>query len=237
MGKFSKVVLGKDKISRALIVAGTATTGRIRSVLNHFSNHSRVKQEFVKYCHITHDGKEAVLFFSVYGGAPTLELVHLLQDAHCKKILFVGSCYGTKPMPIGTFILPEKVIDRAGLVLLDDPAHKNCTPNPQILREIENCLQKRKYKYYKGTTAAVPCVIHNIPHVSEFVKQSNILGVEMELSTLYHFAHKANIKTGGLVYVSDSPAVHILENTKKIKQAKIDALGSAVEIAKEVLFA
>jgi purine-nucleoside phosphorylase len=82
----------------------------------------------------------------------------------------------------------------------------------------------------------VPAVMHGIETVKRTIKnEKGILGVELEVSTFYHFTQKSNMRSYALLYVSDNEKHGILSGTKNSRQASHRALRKITKIAFEVL--
>ena len=164
-----------------------------------------------------------------------LEVLQILREGGVRRVFFVGSMYA-KALKIGTLVIPSTVVDRAGLVMVDDPVKIVTKPYVTLFEETKGALEVRGMSYVQGKIASVPCVFHGIDHVKEFVDESDdILGVEAEVSTFYHFTKKLGLKGYVLLYVSDNRRYGIMSESKQVREAKRKALRSVTRVALEIL--
>jgi purine-nucleoside phosphorylase len=236
MGRLSEVVFGRKRLpERCLIYAGSYVPERKEWIRRSFDKRSRIKGNWVKYSFATRKGREYLLVFNVYGGATTLEILRLLKDGGVEKLFLAGSM-GGKDLPIGTLIVPIKVIDKSGLVFVDDPAKQIVEPNQNSLKRLRAVLNQFGEKYVEGETASVPCVLHNIKHVKTFVEQrSSTLGVDLETSTFYYYSRKEGLQSYALLYISDNKDYDIISQAKNAQDARRKALKIITLVAIETL--
>jgi len=236
VGRFSEFTFGRSKLpERCLIYAGAYVPRRKDWVRGSFDEWSRIRGNWVKYSFATKRSKDYVLAFNVYGGSVTLELLRLLKDGDVKRVFFVGSL-GAKDLPIGTIVMPSKVIDRAGPVLVDTHPNEIVRPDNGSLARLRRALQSLGISHVEGTIASVPCVLHNIPKVKKFIEQdSTILGVELETSTFYHYSRKDGFENYALLYVSDNEQHSVISRAKNVREARRNALRSITNVALELL--
>jgi hypothetical protein len=165
-----------------------------------------------------------------------LEVLHHLKDGGVRKVFFVGSMFG-KGIPIGRLVLPTSVVDRAGIVLVDDSSRTTVTPDKSSVWTLKSALRRLNLQFLEAKIASVPCVIHGTKRVTEFIEDSaDIEGVEMEASTfvfvrdsvcaasrfeplstdrtLQWFVRRGVIGTGRLVRESHPP--HFLKNPRHL---------------------
>jgi purine-nucleoside phosphorylase len=179
--------------------------------------------------------REFLSLFNIYGASMTLEVLHLLKDGGVTKVFFIGSMFA-KQMPIGTLVLPVKVIDRAGIVLVDEPARAAVGQDKSSVRRLEFVLRHFQQTYRKAKIVSVPCVLHTINRVRELVESSaDIEGVEMETSTFIHFSKKLGIKSYAALYVSDNKSVDVISGAKTVRIARRKALGVLTSAALRAL--
>jgi len=236
MGRFSEAVFGRERLpERCLIYAGAYVPERREWVKNFFDKWSRIRGNWVKYSFATKKGREYILVFNVYGGAMTLELLLLLKDGGVKKLFFAGSM-GGKDLPIGTLVVPTKVIDKSGLVLIDDPTKQIVEPDQNSLKRLREVLNRLGEKYVEGETASVPCVLHNISHIKTFIEQrTSTLGVDLETSTFYYYSQKEGFQNHALLYISDNKDHDIISQAKTVQEARKKALKTITLVAIETL--
>jgi purine-nucleoside phosphorylase len=236
MGRISKVVFGRTKLpEKCLVYAGVYPSRTVDSAKGNFDSSSRTKEDFVKYAFARKKGKEFLLCFGLLGAASTLELLQCLKDGGTKDVVFIGSM-GAKSLPIGTIVLPIAMIDKAGIVSLDEPAKSTINANSRSLAVLRRLLRANRVEYVEATIVSVPSVFHGVKSITTFVRERReVDGVEMELSTLFHFASKLGIKAYAIVYVYDNTEHDIMHRSKSVDQARRQAYETTQRIGLEVL--
>jgi len=236
MGKLSEAIFGKKKLpERCLIYAGSYVPKRKEWVKVHFEKWQRIRGYWVKYSFANISSREYLLIFNVYGAAMILEIIQLLKDGGAMKIFFIGAL-GGKDLPIGTLVLPTRIIDKTGFVSADDPNKRIVKPQEDSLKRMKEALYSLGQVYTEGEIVSVPCVLHNIDHIKKFVEQNaNILGVEIETSTFYHYTEKENLESYALLYISDNKEHYIISRSKEVQEARRKALKTITHAATEIL--
>jgi purine-nucleoside phosphorylase len=180
-------------------------------------------------------GKEFLIVFNVYGSQLLLEVLHLLKDGDSKKVFFIGSV-GGKNLPVGTIILPTELIDKTGMVSVDDPGKVTVLPQVKSLQRIRSILRMIHQDWTEGTVASVPCVLHTIGRVKDFVDHKDaVVGIDMELSNFTHFSQKIGFENGALVYVSDNEKHNIISSSRTVQEARRKSLKIATQVATEFM--
>ena len=236
MGRLSEAVFGRRKLpERCLIYAGSYMPKRKEWVKSHFGKWQRIRGYWVKYSYARRDSREYLLIFNVYGAAMILEIIQLLKEGGAKKVFFVGAL-GGKDLPIGTLVLPTRIFDETGFVSADDPNKKIVEPQEDSLKRMKEALDNLGQAYTEGEIVSVPCVLHNIGHIKRFVEENtNILGVEIETSTFYHYTMKENLESYALLYISDNKEHDIISGSKEAHEARRKALKTITYAATEIL--
>ncbi len=176
-----------------------------------------------------------MLCFGVYGGVATMELLQCLKDGGARTVVFVGSM-GAKKLPIGTIVLPAAVVDRAGIVSLDDPNHSITHADPVAVKTMRLVLKANGIRYEEATIVSVPSVLHGVESILSFVKgRHDVAGVELELSTLYHFAKKLGIRAYALVYVYDNAQHSIIDRPESLEKVRREAYQTIQLVVKDLL--
>jgi len=236
MGRFSEVVFGEDELpDRCIIYAGAYVPSRKEWVRNIFDEWERIRGSWVKYTFATKRDEEYLLVFNVYGGAVTLELLHLLKDGNVKKVFLIGSL-GGKDLPVGTIIVPTMVVDKAGLVSIDNSKTQLVMPKEKPLKKLKEVLLNLGIDYIEGKIASVPCVLHKISHIKETIKRdSTILGVDIETSTFCHYSQKEGLESYALLYISDNQKYDVISQASIVQEARKNALKTITKVAVETL--
>ena len=164
-----------------------------------------------------------------------LEIVQLLKEGNAKKVFFSGSM-GGKELPVGTLVLPTRILDKTGFVAIDDPHRQVVQPDETCLQKLRHALESSRTGYVEGEIVSVPCVLHNIESVKTFVEQEKgILGVECETSTYFHYAQKEKLESYALLYVSDNKKHDIISGGKDLWAARRKSLRKITSIAFKAL--
>jgi purine-nucleoside phosphorylase len=236
MGRLSEAIFGRTSLPESCIIYGGAYVPErkewIRSV---FDKWQRIEGYWGRHSYAYRNKIEYLLIFNVYGPPMVLEIFNLLKDGGAKKVFFIGSM-GGKDLPVGKIVLPSKVIDKTGFVSADDPSKQIAEPNECCLKGMRETLAKFKIDYVEGETVAVPCVFHNIQHISNFIEQEKrVLGMEIETSAFYHYAQKEGLESYALLYVSDNRQHDIISKAKDVREARKKSLKMMTLIATEIL--
>ncbi|MEM3390082.1 MAG: hypothetical protein QW491_11830 [Thermoproteota archaeon] len=121
MGRLSEAIFGRKKLpERCLISAGAYVAKRKEWVKSLFDRWQLIRGYWVCYSFAFKNGRDYLLVFNVYGAAVTLEVIRLLKDGGVKRVFFIGSL-GCKELPVGTLVLPTKIVDKTGFVAADIP--------------------------------------------------------------------------------------------------------------------
>jgi purine-nucleoside phosphorylase len=236
MGRFSEVVFGRRELpERCLIYAGAYLPIRKDWVRGLFDSWQRVQGWWIRFTFCNKDGIEYLLVFNVYGASTILEVVQLLKEGNAKKVFFLGSL-GGKELPVGTLVLPTRIVDKTGFVAIDRADRRIVQPDDYSLEKVRCALDNAGEAYVEGEIVSVPCVLHNIEHISSFVEQDeNILGVECETSTYFHYTQKETLESYALLYISDNRKHDIIAGGKDLQNARRKSLRKITRIATGVM--
>jgi len=236
MGRLSEAVFERKRLpERCLIYAGSYIPQRKEWVRSFFDKWQRLRGYWVKYSFAHKDGEEYLLVFNIYGAAMVFELIQLLKDGGARKVFFIGSL-GGKDLPVGTLVLPTKVVDKTGVVAVDNQNKHVVEPQQDYLKRLREALNNLGADYVEGEIVSVPCVLHNIEHIKNFVEQeTKVLGVDIETSIFYHYSQKEDFESYALLYISDNKKYDIISDAKNVQEARKKALRKITYIATEVL--
>jgi purine-nucleoside phosphorylase len=170
----------------------------------------------------------------VYGASVLLEALQILRDGGTKEVFFIGSLYA-RDLPIGTLVTPSKAIDQAGIVLLDDPRAVEIRAGASEVRRLRSALNEANLRYREMEVVSVPAVLHDIAHIREFLSERTEAGVEMEVSTFYHFARKLELQAYALLYVSDNENYDVISEAEVVQRAKRRGMRQATRVAVKLL--
>jgi purine-nucleoside phosphorylase len=236
MGRLCEGVFGRATLPEScLIYAGAYLPPRKEWVRTLFDKWQRIHGQWVKYTFAHKHDTEHIIIFNVYGASMILEIIQLLKEGGTAKVFLIGSM-GGKDLPIGTLVLPGRVIDKTGIVSADKPHKKTVEPQKLTLGRIKQTLRTLNKPYVEGTIASVPCVLHNIQHIKDYIeKNPRILGMECETSAFYHYSAKQSLESYALLYVSDNRKHDIISGGTNLWKARKKALQTITTVATEVL--
>lgn len=218
-----------------MIYAGAYLPARKEWVRSLFDKWQRIEGQWVKYTFAHRHGTEYLIVFNIYGASMILEIVQLLKEGGTAKVFFIGSL-GGKDLPIGTLVLPTRVVDKTGIVSADEPRKKVVRPEKRTVKSIKKTLEALNTAYVEGEIASVPCVLHNIERIKGFVeKDPRLVGVECETSAFYHYSAKESLDGYALLYVSDNRQHDIISRGKDLREARRKALQTITFVATKIL--
>lgn len=91
-------------------------------------------------------------------------------------------------------------------------------------------------EYVDGEIVSVPCVLHNIENIARFVEgKPDIIGVECEMSTFYHYSVKASLEAFALLYIADNRKHDVISGSSSIWRARQKALRTITRVALDTL--
>lgn len=76
-------------------------------------------------------------------------------------------------------------------------------------KRIEQTFRVIEEKYFEGKTVSVPCTFAH-PDKSKY--DEDIIGLEMELSAIFHFSSELGIQCAGILVVSDTQDHGLLDD-------------------------
>jgi len=236
MGRVSEVVFGRRELpERCLIYAGAYLPIRKDWVRSLFDSWQRVQGQWVKFTFSHKNDVEYLVVFNVYGASMILEIVQVLKEGNAKKVFFIGSL-GGKELPVGTLVLPTRIVDKTGFVAIDNPDKLTVQPDEHRLKKLRRALDDSGEVYVEGEIVSVPCVLHNIEHLRSFVEQEEgIIGVECETSTYYHYTQKEKLESYGLLYISDNKKHDIISGGKNLQNVRRKSLRKITYIATKIM--
>ncbi len=235
MGRFSEAVFGRDQLPPSSLLCGGAYVPWKREVLRSLlPGGTRLAGTWVRYSYAESGRGQTLVLFNVYGASITLEVLRLLEDGRAEEVVFVGSVY-VPDLPVGTLVVPRAAVDQAGIASLDAPGVTTISADPTAVSRLRKALHEAGLLYVEREVVSVPSVLHAIPRVNEVLAKRRGSGVEMEVSTLYHFAPKLGLRAYALLYVSDNEERDIISRAEDVRKARRWGMREAVRVAQKVL--
>jgi len=185
----------------AIFLGGTHSKDQIKRVLRLFDSHKQLTETLFQSYLVKKGKKKFLLAFNIYGSVITAEAVSCVHDKSVKNIIFIGTCGANAEVPIGSYVLPNKVRCYDGLTNLLSPKIKYVYPNKELFRKTKRILDKESPRI--ETTISVPTFFYTDKRIERIAKK--YFAVEIELSSLFYFSKKLNIKSTGILVVSDTP--------------------------------
>lgn len=235
MGTLSRFFFGLEKLPRDCIaVGGIHGSQKIEKLLSLFVSARKLKHPATCPHLVTHERRSAIILFNIFSAARSLSVVRVLKDGGCERIFFVGWAGTNKNIPVGTYILPEKVRCLDGVTLIANPRIKYAYPDPELFKEVKQLFDKNKVKYELGTTISEPAVWHAIPNVEKEAK--NALAADLELSALLYFSKKVGIKSVGILIITDTPKDPLIKfMMKRLVDKRYRRLMRALKLIRELI--
>jgi purine-nucleoside phosphorylase len=229
MGDISKAVFEREYLPKTVIIrAGGYYERRSQLLLSQFDDVEEKRLEWCPFTYAKSNGMEYLVIFNVYGASVTLEVLKILKEGSVENVLFIGSMF-SKNCDIGQYLLIREVIDRTGLVSLASGSSDAVQVNPKFRQRLETYFQENNIRYETAKIMSVPCVLHGIEHIQlELKEDDTIEGVEMELSTFYHFGQQMGLNLYSFLYVSDNPTHHMMTTNipvRELRKERMELLG------------
>ena len=233
-GTYSESIFDRKKLpERVILLSGTYIPRRIKTLKTCFDEFKFYRKNWVSYGYGKINGEEFLVVTNIYGGAMMLETLQILRDGRARKVFFIGSA-GGKEQEIGTIIIPERVLDYAGIVQLIKNK-REISQEKKRVKEIERELRRINHPYEKGVVISVPAVLHDEKElIKKFESDSSIRAVELELSTFIYFSKKW-FKSYAAIYISDNQEKHLLEEERAITRKRLKAIRILGRIATRLL--
>ncbi len=231
MGRFSRLVFGRDQLPQGCLVCGGAYAPWKKEVVRRaFSRWTRLSGHWVNYSFTSADGRESLVLFNVYGASVMLETLQILRDGGTREAFFIGSVYA-RDLPVGTLVIPSKAIDQAGVVLLDNPNVTEIRADASEVKWLRSALHEANLQYREMEVVSVPAVLHGIARIRQLLAERTEAGVEMEVSTFYHFARKLKLRATALLYVSDNETHDLISDAEVVQHARRRGMRQATRVA------
>ncbi|MCX5750955.1 MAG: hypothetical protein NT099_04735 [Candidatus Saganbacteria bacterium] len=172
------------------------------------------------------NGKGATFIKCPRGSNWAAEIVPLLKETACKKVLFLGAIGG----------LADNV--KIGDLIAGASAQNVCSISEWLMCSIKSENKEvpaslsllKKTSLTKGKVASVPLLFSETKSLVEKLKESGCMGIEMESAPLYLACERHGIEVLGLYLVTDLPLTHTfysdacLINDKTVLKEKLKLL-------------
>lgn len=122
-----------------------------------------------------------------------------------RHFIFFGWCGAiSHKVKIGDIIVPTSAI-------IDEGTSKHYTTNPNfvvtpstsVLKKIKTSFNKKEIDFHEGLVWTTDAIYRETREKVEYFQKKNVLAVEMEASALFTVGKFRDVKTGGILAVSD----------------------------------
>jgi purine-nucleoside phosphorylase len=202
VGEWAKKYFDQDDLPKQCYVfAGTSTENFKQSLLKYFDDvifHDG--GIFEKYM-VTKNEVKYLLIFQVFGAPMIIDLVHVLKDGGVEKIIFFGSAYGINDsLMVGDCVIPVNAQSLDGVLQTVENVNYSI-PDENLTHAIKNILNLSGEKCIMGKVVSVPSVFVK-PNSGLYDDDLDVL--EMETACLFYYTKKLNIRSAGILIVSDT---------------------------------
>ena len=210
MGKWVIHEFGIEKLpKRCYLFAGTTPEDVKNKILQQYNEIVFHKHDVYERYIVKDKQREDVLIFQAYGAAVVADILAILKDGEVEEVIFIGTAFGlSNNLKTGDIVIPNKVQCLDGITSLFDSI-SYVVPNNQERQKIMDILLKNNVNFIEGLTVSVPTTFWRLDG-SKF--NSNIIALEMELSAFIHFSLKLELKSAGILIISDTINHSLLED-------------------------
>lgn len=195
-----------------IVYAGTTRDELKNDILSNYTNIKIMQAHIFEGFVVERDDEQYLLLFQIYGAAMMADVVHILADGNVKEILFVGAVHSFDiSLEIGSVIVPDQIQALDGLVNGIEKIEITY-PDASLFLKVKDFLERNLIPFRVGKTVSIPGVF--VKPEKEFYHK-DIVALEMESSSLFHYAKKNNIKAAAIHVVSDNANHHLYEDQKK----------------------
>jgi len=221
VGEWTKHEFNRDNLpERCFFFAGDHSENRIKAILSHYQTIIFHKHTVYEAYIVSNEDNEDLLLFQVYGGSVTADISFVLKDGGVREIIFIGTAFGiSENLKVGDYVIPNGVQALEGLLkVIYDVDYSY--PDPEFRERIERTFTKSNESYLEGKTVSVPCTFAH-PDKSKYDK--DVVGLEMELSSIFHFSKKLGMKCAGILVVSDTKDHGLLDDRTLVDKKWVNA--------------
>ncbi|MDQ3292386.1 MAG: AMP nucleosidase [Bacteroidota bacterium] len=141
------------------------------------------------------------------GSPMAATVMDLLSAVQPKAALFLGKCGGIKEkVKLGDLILPIAAIRGEGTS--DDylPPEIPALPSFRLQRSVSSMIKKHEMDYWTGTVYTTNRrVWEHDEDFKEYLRSVRVMGIDMEIATIFVVGFMNDIPHGALLLVSDNP--------------------------------
>lgn len=198
--------------AHCIVYAGTTRDELKNDILSIYANVLVLQSHIFEGFIVEKDDEQYLLLFQIYGAAMMADVVHILADGNVREILFVGAVHSfDNTLDIGSIIVPDQIQALDGLVNGIENV-EIAYPDTDSFLKVKYFLERNFIQFRVGKTVSIPGVFVK-PQKESY--HTDAIALEMESSSLFHYAKKNNIKAAAIHVVSDNANHHLYEDQKK----------------------
>ncbi len=122
-----------------------------------------------------------------------------------RQFIFFGWCGAiSHKVKIGDIIVPTSaIIDEGTSKHYTTNSNLVVTPSTSLLKKIKTSFNKKDIDFHEGLVWTTDAIYRETREKVEYFQKKNVLAVEMEASALFTVGKFRNVKTAGILAVSD----------------------------------
>lgn len=210
MGNWTRHEFNRDELpARCFLFARDHSQKRIEAVLSHYETVLFHKHTVYEAFIVSNRNSEELLIFQAYGAPLVSDLSFILKDGGVREIIFIGTAFGIADyLRVGDYVIPTKVQALEGLLKVLFEVDYSY-PDSELRDKVEQSLITTEERYSTGKTVSVPCTFAH-PDKSKY--DEDVIGLEMELSSILHFSKQLGIQCAGILVISDTKDHGLLDD-------------------------
>jgi hypothetical protein len=210
VGNWTKYEFNRDKLpERCFLFAGEQSEKRREEILSHYETIVFHKHTVYEAYIVSNGNSEELLIFQAYGASLISDLSFILKDGGVREIIFIGTAFGiTGDLKVGDYVIPNEVQALEGVLKVIFEADYSY-PNSESMMKIEHSFELAEERYIQGKTVSVPCTF---AHPDESKYDNDVIGLEMELSSILYFSNQLGIQCAGVLVISDTKDHGLLDD-------------------------
>lgn len=169
---------------------------------------------------------EYILVFQVVGAPMIIDILHILKDGSVDEVIFLGAAYGiTESLNVCDCVIPTVSQALEGVLKTLENIDYSY-PNEELNNRVMDKLKHKNKKFQNGKVVSVTSSFAQ-PSWKLFDKDVDVL--EMETSCLFHYSKKLNLKSSGILIISDTKKHKIYDTQEDRYDKTIDIFRSLIE--------
>lgn len=227
MGNWAATEFGVSILpARAYLFAGVSQPAKVDAIIHHLGTVQVHRQDVYERFLVTHGDRQTAVMFQLYGAPVMCDLATVLHTGQVQEVIFFGYAGAlAEGLRIGECVVPVEVqaLDGVTAKLGGGPY---ATPDPDLVETITSALDHQHLPFRRGKTVSVPATFW---HGDETQIDPDALAVELELAAWCHCARTMGIKTAGILTISDTSEMGLLDERPPCDPAMITAFQAVLD--------